>query len=466
MKGKRRNLYPWALGASFLILTTLIGFLIFNTYQYKDKNYQVAQIDSIQRAYGPLVMNDKIFPGGDSIFKQVLVPYLPIWLEKQEQHAPDITQYGQQVMQTFMEQMREKQPLDSIFEHIIQEEHLDPALSYAIHFDKLEIYMPHTKRWQVFFESPAMAQNGLISGKLENRNDNNHVFHLSVSDNVSAVIYRFTYSMYVDYADRTWRILQAMWPVFLVSLICIGLIVFLNYKTYKNWMNQRKLADLKTSFLDHMRHEFNTPLTTIMVCAHSLTDREEDIDKKEVAQLGNIVERQARRLKDYFGQVMESVSLQEQLPKMTTVPLDSYTQMVLDELQLRYKGQIWITYIPLEEKREIEVDETYYFSILDNFVSNAIKFNNKEQKHIRFSWKKEINHLCLEVEDNGTGMHDADIKSIFIAFYRGQSIGNTPGLGLGLYYVKSCLDKMGWTISVKKSDDNGTVFLIDIPTER
>jgi hypothetical protein len=82
MKSTGKNIYPWAFGTSFLILTGLIGFLIFNTYKLEDKNYQIGQLNRIQNAYGAVIMDDKIFPGGDAIFQTTLVPCLPKWYEK------------------------------------------------------------------------------------------------------------------------------------------------------------------------------------------------------------------------------------------------------------------------------------------------------------------------------------------------------------------------------------------------
>ncbi|ULT26755.1 hypothetical protein KUH03_07955 [Sphingobacterium sp. E70] len=339
MNSADRNIYPWAFGTSFLILTVLIGFLIFKTYQLEDKNYQIGQLNLVQNAYGTAIMDDKIFPGGDALFQTELVPYLNTWFKKVTDKSPDAVQYGETRMELFLKTMRTKQSLDSIFKQIVQQQKLDPALIYLFHFDKLELYNAADNSWQVFYESASDDSSGTISGSLRKTSLNNRVFQLAVSDK-EPIPYRFTYSLYVDYENRNWRIIRQMVPVFLLSLACIAVIVLLSFRTYKNWVNQRKLADLKTSFLNHMRHEFNTPLTTILVSAHSLIDRDASLDNKEVVQLGRIVERQAKRLRDYFEQVMGSVALQEQQAKIIQAPIDLLTREILDELCLRYQGRL------------------------------------------------------------------------------------------------------------------------------
>ncbi len=459
MNSAGRNIYPWAFGTSFLILTLLIGFLIFNTYKLEDKNYQIGQLNLIQNAYGAAVMDDKIFPGGNTIFQTSLVPCLSIWYKKKHTGASDASEFAQQCMEPFLKRLRQEQSLDSIFQQIVQQQQLDRDLVYLFHFDKLEVYDAAAKDWKVFYETASDNPAGAISGRLENPGLNNRVFELSVSDK-NPFPYRFTYSLYVDYENRGWRIFQQMVPVFLLSLACIAVIVLLSYRTYKNWISQRKLADLKTSFLNHMRHEFNTPLTTILISAHSLIDRETNKDEREVMQLGLIVERQAKRLKAYFEQVMGSVALQERPPKVVQLPLNQLTQQLLDELRLRYQDEIEIRYEALLSDVEMKLDEDYYFSILDNLVSNAIKFNDSDQKTIGFTWQLTEDQYCLKVADNGAGIASNERSKVFTAFYRGRLSGNKPGLGLGLYYIKSCLDRLGWTIHIEEKPSAGTIFYI------
>lgn len=439
----------------------VIGFLIFKTYQLEDKNYQIGQLNLIQNAYGAAIMDDKIFPGGDAVFQTALVPYLPSWFTKVMKQSPDVQQYGEQRMELFLTDMRKQQTLDSVFQRIVLQQQLDSALVYLFHFDKLELYNQTDSTWKVVYENASDNKKGSISGSLRRASPNNRVFQLAVSDR-APIPYRFTYSLYVDYENRNWRIIQHMAPVFSLSLACIGVIVLLSYRTYENWINQRKLADLKTSFLNHMRHEFNTPLTTILISAHSLIDREANPENKEVAQLGRVVERQAKRLKDYFEQVMGSVALQEQQAKIVQVPLDLFTMEILDELRLRYQGEIEIDYEPLGQDLMLQLDEGYYFSVLDNLISNAVKFNDHSTKTIQFSWAQNAEQYCLKIEDNGRGIAPTDRNALFTAFYRGQSSGGKPGLGLGLYYVKTCLERLGWTISVENKPSGGTIFYIYI----
>ncbi|ULT26754.1 sensor histidine kinase [Sphingobacterium sp. E70] len=82
--------------------------------------------------------------------------------------------------------------------------------------------------------------------------------------------------------------------------------------------------------------------------------------------------------------------------------------------------EVEIDYIPLEKDLPIRLDEGYYFSILDNLISNAIKFNDHPCKTIRLSWEQKAEKYCLKVEDNGRGIDSSDKNALFTAFYRGS----------------------------------------------
>lgn len=465
MNKKTKNIYPWLAATCFIILSMLISFLVVKSYQYKDANYQSVQKDYIQSTYGNIIMDDKMFPGGNELFRKTLEPNLDYLLKLNETNNVKAKFINDSLVKVFLNQLRIHQTLDSSFSKILPKGHIDSTLSYALCFNRLELFVASQKKWITIFEEPSDSISSLITGKLRYRNNNNKILQLAVSDG-SKTVYRFTYSLYADYPNRAWRILKQMWPILIVSIISVAGIVFLNYKTYQNWMAQRKLATLQTSFLDHIRHEFNTPLTTILVSSHNLIDRKGELSANEIHEFGSIIERQTSRLRHYFSQVMSSISLRNQVPDLQNTDVDEYFNEVLSELKITYGGRICIEYQPLQKSKTILLDSRYSFGILDNLISNAEKFNKEKNKQIIFSWIETKEMLTLMIKDNGIGISNEDIKNVFTPFYRASSTEKIPGLGLGLFYVKSCVEKMGWNIAIEDSVEGGTTIIINIPTKQ
>ncbi|MBE8713828.1 sensor histidine kinase [Sphingobacterium hungaricum] len=457
-------LYKWVLVCSFLMLSVLIGVLVFNTYRYKDKNFQNYQKQAIEKAYGHYIMNDKLFPGGNGIFGTQLEPYLPELVRLHEQDKVAFGAKRDTVLSSFWQELRNGNSMDTVFSQIVAQEGLDSSLQYSLQFDRLELLLPADGQWFVLYPSGEAEWPVPIAGNLAAPTENNRVLKLSVNAGHEAV-YRFSYSLYVDYPNRFARVLQDMLPVFSFSIACILLLVFINYLTYRNWVDQRKEAQLKTEFLNHIRHEFNTPITTILICANSLKEQHSQLQAADVSSMGQIVERQAERLKLYFKQILDSVTIQEQQAQLELVGISGLTEELLQDISLRYADQIAIRIDPLSAERHVWVDPSLYFSILDNLVSNALKFNHRHLPAVDFQWNQEGNRLQLLVEDNGIGIEEKDQKLVFDQFYRSNQAGKTSGLGLGLYYVKTCVSRMDWDIAVGSSKSGGTIFTITINLE-
>lgn len=101
--------------------------------------------------------------------------------------------------------------------------------------------------------------------------------------------------------------------------------------------------------------------------------------------------------------------------------------------------------------------------IINNLVSNAIKYHNTNQSNpfIKLSVRGTGQRVIVAVTDNGTGIDPENIDAIFQMFKRGTE--KSDGSGLGLYLVSKALKVLGGSIKVKSSLGLGSSFRIDIP---
>ena len=101
--------------------------------------------------------------------------------------------------------------------------------------------------------------------------------------------------------------------------------------------------------------------------------------------------------------------------------------------------------------------------ILNNLISNAIKYrsNRREESFIIVEAIVTEANVILTIEDNGEGIPEAKLSSIFDMFYRATD--NNQGSGLGLYIVKNVVEKLGGKITVSSEENRGTIFKVDIP---
>jgi len=118
----------------------------------------------------------------------------------------------------------------------------------------------------------------------------------------------------------------------------------------------------------------------------------------------------------------------------------------------------------------VTIDVARLELILVNLISNAIKYSDpgKVTRVVEIaSARTDRPGFCaVGIHDNGIGIAESDLKSIFARFYRGQAAEHdrrTGGLGLGLSIVADCVDALKGDIHVEAILGEGTTFFLELP---
>ena len=103
--------------------------------------------------------------------------------------------------------------------------------------------------------------------------------------------------------------------------------------------------------------------------------------------------------------------------------------------------------------------------VINNIVSNALKYMNKPQKQIHLRVKDVGDFVQVEIEDNGKGIGAKELPYIFERFYRTDTSRNsaTGGSGIGLSIVKNGAALHGGKVSVRSTPGQGTVMTVILP---
>lgn len=101
--------------------------------------------------------------------------------------------------------------------------------------------------------------------------------------------------------------------------------------------------------------------------------------------------------------------------------------------------------------------------ILLNLITNAIKYNDKNNKKITLKMYNDENNIFFSVKDNGIGIAKENIEKITKRFFRVNN-NYSKGFGIGLALVKESLDLMGGNINIKSQLKKGTEIIISIPS--
>ena len=121
----------------------------------------------------------------------------------------------------------------------------------------------------------------------------------------------------------------------------------------------------------------------------------------------------------------------------------------------------------LEKIIEIDQPKVFYSDrwrlkvILNNLLSNAIRYRNGKDPVIKISVQLDDHSAHLVVEDNGKGIEKEHLPNLYKMFYRATD--DNAGSGLGLYIVKEAIDKLNGSISIESEVHVGTRVKFTIP---
>ena len=100
--------------------------------------------------------------------------------------------------------------------------------------------------------------------------------------------------------------------------------------------------------------------------------------------------------------------------------------------------------------------------ILTNLLSNAVKYSPAGST-VSLELSCQDGEAVFQIKDAGIGIPAAEQKQLFEPFYRGSNVGNIPGTGLGLAFVKKLVDLHGGQIAVTSVVGVGTTFTVTLP---
>lgn len=220
----------------------------------------------------------------------------------------------------------------------------------------------------------------------------------------------------------------------------------------------RTLEEMKDDFVSNMTHELKTPIAIAYSANDALLNYDTANDPQKKVTYLNIANKQLKRL----GELVENILAMsmERRKTMKLKPEEIRLYSFVDEIAAaqRMRGEKNISInVNIDDNIMVEADRTHLANVLNNLIDNAIKYSGDS---VEITITGNIQELS--VRDNGIGIPSKSIPYLFNKFYRVPH-GNRQdvrGYGIGLYYVKSILDKMGWTIEVKSTEGEGSVFTI------
>ena len=281
------------------------------------------------------------------------------------------------------------------------------------------------------------------------------------------------FSYYFDlnhlYACKLWVkdsnifLLKQISGILLASfLMMIALIISYIY-LLRIILRQKNIDEIKSDFVNNMTHELKTPISVAYAATDALLNHGMMDEKEKRTVYLNASKKQLEHLSGLVEQIL-TMSVEERKNmklNFSEIRLTEVFEQLKQQHSLNAPKPMEIQIDMESEDIIIPADKTHFYNILSNLIENAVKYSGESVKIILSATQNE-NQTCIRVKDNGIGIPASSLSKIFDRFYRVPKgdIHDVKGYGLGLYYVKTIVEKHGWTIEVQSKEGEGTEFLI------
>lgn len=265
------------------------------------------------------------------------------------------------------------------------------------------------------------------------------------------------------YSIANWerQVMLQMSGLLIFSVLLLAFVVALFYITIKSLIRQRRIADIKTDFINNITHEFHTPLAALDIAVKTLQRKEAELSPESYRNTLAIIDRQNRRMQKIFMQVKEASLQPDTEITKQRLTFEDVVEAVND-FRLSHPETVIHCNTEGDSDAGFMMDKFHLNTVLHNLLDNAVKYGATQ---VEVTLLVADGKAALTVKDNGQGIDSKEHKAVFDKFYRVQKgdVHTTKGLGLGLYYVKNLVEAYKGAITLNSSEGHGAEFIITLP---
>ncbi|SNS49571.1 Signal transduction histidine kinase [Anaerovirgula multivorans] len=221
----------------------------------------------------------------------------------------------------------------------------------------------------------------------------------------------------------------------------------------------------RTQFIGDVSHELKTPLASMKALIDSLLYGEDDIEVYQ--EYLRDMDGEIDRLSDLVKSLLSLTKIEEKGIKTEVFSMENIiedTVKILNPLAEKYEVKISVD---LESPPIVVCDGGRIKEVFINLIDNALKYRDieKEKCEVMIRGRNTKNYYEVSIEDNGIGIEEEEIQSIFEKFYRTDTSRSrdTGGAGIGLSIVSRILQLHKWEIAASSKVKEGTTINVCIP---
>ncbi len=261
-------------------------------------------------------------------------------------------------------------------------------------------------------------------------------------------------------------ILSSLKWMFAGAILFMGVILAAFYVTIRTLLNQKKLSEIKSDFINNMTHEFKTPIATISLAVDALKNEKVQAEPDRAKYFTGIIKEENIRMNKHVETILQAALMEKEEFRLNkkTLSVHKIIKQTIEKYQLQLHKQEGQVHVLLNATNDsIEGDEVHFTNAVSNLMDNAIKYSNGAPD-ITITTHNTYKNVVIQITDKGIGMSRETEKRIFEKFYRAHTgnIHQVKGFGLGMSYVKSVIDAHEGNIKVSSTLGKGSTFTVEM----
>lgn len=218
------------------------------------------------------------------------------------------------------------------------------------------------------------------------------------------------------------------------------------------------------ALITDISHQLKTPLASIRM-SHELS-LSADLSEEERQSFVETETREILKMEVLLDELVKLSRLENSMIqiKCEKCSIKKTISEAVSQIYIKANAKKIEICVDMENDVETQHDRKWTVEALVNILENAVKYS-AQGTMINIHVNSLVNHVLIQVEDEGIGIPKGEVHEIFKRFYRGSNAKETvkEGAGVGLYLARSIIEQQGGSIVVKRKNGNGTIFQIMLP---
>lgn len=334
--------------------------------------------------------------------------------------------------------------------------------TFTLSFESINLKYQYDIKYQYFIEGKQdNAMQTVDDGQIlfNSLAPGTYRIHLrSVSRSTGQLISERVVEIHVDHP---WY--STVWA-WLFYIIVIAAIAYFVWRFYRTRLDKEYEAE-RIDFFVNTAHDIRTPLSLTLAPLNDIA--QDNTLSKETRNYLDIARRNGKQLMTLITTLLDFQKIDTRKVQLQIVQLDLRT--LFEHACSRFhllseQKHLTLTLAECPEGATVWMDEKAANRILDNLISNSIKYTRENGK-IEVGAKADDQHIIIYVPDNGIGIPEKSKGKIFSTFYRAENAvrSRITGTGLGLSLVRKLVVMQKGSVSFESKEGEGTTFFITMP---